>query len=486
MTSVLRATLRLGFVALLLAAVAGCGTNNQETSVSSSSSSSPTAAGGISPVQARAIAKDAYIYGFPLVDGNRIQYQYYTDPKNPEYKGPWNQIINTARVFTPADVAVQTPNSDTPYSFIGADLRAEPLVLTVPPIEAGRYFSIQFVDGYTYNFDYVGSRTTGNGGSRYLLAGPDWHGAKPAGVDAVIQSDTEWAQVIYRTQLFGPDDLDNVKKIQAGYEVQPLSAFLYQPAPAAPPAFGFLPPLAAEAEKTDPHFFNLLSAILRYAPVLPEEKDLRDRFATIGIGPDGNFNADTMTPEMRTAIEGGMADAWAEFNTLKTDKIDTGQVTAGDLFGTRDAMKGNYLYRMAGAVIGIFGNTAAEAMYPRLANDSTGAPLTGANNYTVRFPPGQLPPVNAFWSLTMYQMPASLLYANPINRYLVNSPMLPTLTKDPDGGITLYVQNQTPGADKESNWLPAPPGPFQMFLRLYWPKGEALNGQWKPPQPQKA
>ncbi len=485
MTSLVRATFSLGFVALLLAAVAGCGTKNQETNVSGGSSSS-TAVGGVSPAQARAIAKDAYIYGFPLVDGNRIQYQYYTDPKSSEYKGPWNQIINTARVFTPADVAVQTPNSDTPYSFIGADLRAEPLVLTVPPIEAGRYFSIQFVDGYTYNFDYVGSRTTGNGGGRYLLAGPDWHGAKPAGVDAVIQSDTEWAQVIYRTQLFGPDDLDNVKKVQAGYEVQPLSAFLNQPAPAAPPAFGFLPPLTAEAEKNDPHFFNLLSAILRYAPVLPEEKDLRDRFATIGIGPDGNFNADTMTPEMRTAIEGGMADAWAEFNTLKTDKIDTGKVTAGDLFGTREAMKGNYLYRMAGAVIGIFGNTAAEAMYPRLANDSTGAPLTGANNYTVRFPPGELPPVNAFWSLTMYQMPASLLYANPINRYLVNSPMLPTLTKDPDGGITLYVQNHTPGADKESNWLPAPPGPFQMFLRLYWPKDEALNGQWKPPQPQKA
>lgn len=485
MTSVVRATFSLGFVALLLAAVAGCGTKNQETSVSGGSSSS-TAVGGVSPAQARAIAKDAYIYGFPLVDGNRIQYQYYTDPKSSEYKGPWNQIINTARVFTPADVAVQTPNSDTPYSFIGADLRAEPLVLTVPPIEAGRYFSIQFVDGYTYNFDYVGSRTTGNGGGTYLLAGPDWHGAKPAGIDAVIQSDTEWAQVIYRTQLFGPDDLDNVKKIQAGYEVKPLSAFLNQPAPAAPPAFGFLPPLTAEAEKTDPHFFTLLSAILRYAPVLPEEKDLRDRFATIGIGPDGNFDADTMTPEMRTAIEGGMADAWAELNTLKTDKIDTGKVTAGDLFGTREAMKGNYLYRMAGAVIGIFGNTAAEAMYPRLANDSTGAPLTGANNYTVRFPPGELPPVNAFWSLTMYQMPASLLYANPSNRYLVNSPMLPTLTKDPDGGITLYVQNHTPGADKESNWLPAPPGPFQMFLRLYWPKDEALNGQWKPPQPQKA
>jgi hypothetical protein len=140
---------------------------------------------------------------------------------------------------------------------------------------------------------------------------------------------------------------------------------------------------------------------------------------------------------------------------------------------------------MAGAVLGIYGNTAAEAVYPRFANDSTGAPLTGSSKYTYRFPPGQLPPVNAFWSLTMYEMPASLLVANPINRYLINSPMLDTLAKDPDGGITLYIQNQSPGPGKESNWLPAPQGPFQMFARLYWPKDEALNGQWKPPQPQK-
>ncbi len=163
-------------------------------------------------------------------------------------------------------------------------------------------------------------------------------------------------------------------------------------------------------------------------------------------------------------------------------EVVTGEVTSGQLFGTHEELKNNYLYRMAGSVLGIYGNVAQEAMYPVIATDSTGAPLTGAGKYTLRFVPGQLPPVNSFWSITMYKMPQSLLVANPINRYLINSPMLPNLIHDPDGGITIHVQNQTPGADKEANWLPAPDGPFQMIMRLYWPKEEALNGSWKAPQ----
>ena len=153
-----------------------------------------------------------------------------------------------------------------------------------------------------------------------------------------------------------------------------------------------------------------------------------------------------------------MADAWAELDAFKKDKIDTGEVGSAQLFGTAADLKGNYLYRMAGAVFGIYGNTAAEALYPGLFHDSTGAPLTGANNYTVQFASGQLPPVNAFWSLTMYEMPQSLLVNNPIQRYLINSPMLPSLVPDPDGGYTFYVQNASPGIDKEANWLPAPKG----------------------------
>jgi hypothetical protein len=285
-------------------------------------STTAPAAGSVTPAQAREIAKEAYIYGFPMVDNYRIQYAYFVDQQNPEYKGARNEIHNTARVFTPADTAIQTPNSDTPYSFIGADLRTEPLVLTIPPIETGRYFSVQFVDAYTYNFAYLGSRTTGNAGGKYLLAEPSWHGDKPAGINDVFHADTDFVLIGYRTQLFGPDDIDKVKAIQAGYQVQPLSAFLNQPAPPAAPVIDFAKPLTPDQQKTAPEFFNILNFVMRDTPTLPTEKDLRARFATIGIGPEGAFNAAELTPEMRTAVEAGMADAWAELDALK-DKLDT-------------------------------------------------------------------------------------------------------------------------------------------------------------------
>ena len=203
----------------------------------------------MTPEEARAIAKEAYIYGFPMVDNYRVQYAYFVNKQDPEYKGGWNQMHNTARVYTPEDNAIQTPNSDTPYSVLGADLRAEPLVLTVPPIEQDRYYSLQFVDAYTYNFAYVGSRTTGNGGGKYLLAGPNWKGDKPAGVNEVIRSDTDLALVLYRTQLIGPSDIDSVKKIQAGYQAQPLSASLNQPPPKPAPPIDFVPPLTADQRR---------------------------------------------------------------------------------------------------------------------------------------------------------------------------------------------------------------------------------------------
>ena len=221
----------------------------------------------------------------------------------------------------------------------------------------------------------------------------------------------------------------------------------------------------------------------RFAPTMASEKDVRARFAQLGIAADGSFNAETLSPEMRSAVEAGMADAWTELTTFKKDKFETGEVKSGDLFGTKEQLNGNYLYRMAAAVIGIYGNSKQEAMYPALTTDSTGALLAGADNYTLRFEPGQLPPVNAFWSVTMYKMPESLLVDNPINRYLINSPMLPNLVKDPDGGLTIYIQNKSPGPEKEANWLPSPTGPFVVFMRLYWPKPEALDGSWQAPKP---
>jgi hypothetical protein len=473
---------RIGVLIAVLTVLAGC--TAKEGDEASTSAPPPTSA-AVTPDQARAIAKEAYIYGFPMVDNYRVMYSYFVNKQDPEYKGGWNEIHNTARVYTPGDKTIQTPNSDTPYSAVGADLRTEPLVLTVPPIEQDRYYSLQFVDGYTYNLAYVGSRTTGNGGGKYLLAGPNWKGEKPDGINEVIRSDTDLMLVLYRTQLFGPSDIDKVKEIQAGYQATPLSVFLNQPPPAPAPAIDFVPPLTPDQQKTSPQFFEILNFALRFAPVLPDEKELRDRFATIGIGPDGDFDVDKLSPEMRTAIEGGMADALAEFDTFKKEKVDTGEVGAAQFFGTPADLKGNYLYRMAGAVLGIYGNTAAEALYPSSSNDSAGASLTGANNYVYKFAKDQLPPVNAFWSLTMYELPQSLLVANPINRYLINSPMLPSLVPDKDGGYTFYLQNESPGPEKESNWLPAPKGPFVVVLRLYWPKPDALNGTWTAPKPEK-
>jgi hypothetical protein len=440
----------------------------------------------ITAEEARTIAKDAVIYGFPLVDSYRIQYSYFVDKSDPEYKANWNELYNTARVYTPDDKAIQTPNSDTPYSFVGADLRAEPLVFTVPAIEKERYYSLQFIDMYTFNFAYVGSRATGNEAGSYLLAGPNWKGETPKGIKAVIHSETELAFVLYRTQLFNPGDIDNVKKIQAAYKVQPLSAFLGEAAPAAPPAIDFFKPLSPEAEKTSPDFFKELNFILQFCPTNPVETQLMERFARLGIGADKTFDPQALSPDIPKAVEDGMADAWKAFAAYTTSELDTGKKTSADAFGTRAFLNNDYMSRMAGAVLGIYGNSKEEALYPVYFIDSAGKPLDGANDYTLRFVPKGLPPVHAFWSLTLYQLPSSLLYANPLKRYLINSPMLPDLKKDADGGITLYVQNESPGADKENNWLPAPKGPFFAAMRLYWPEAPALDGAWKAPPLQHA
>jgi hypothetical protein len=428
----------------------------------------------------REIAKEAYIYGFPMVDNYRIQFAYFQDPTNPEYKAPRNVLFNIPRVFTPEDKAIQTPNSDTPYSWIGMDLRAEPLVFTVPAIESNRYWSLQLIDLYTHNFDYLGSRTTGNGGGSFAIAGPNWQGDLPEGITKVIRSETDILSAQFRTQLFSPDDLENVKAIQQQYIVQPLSAFLGQPAPPAPPAIDYVTPLSPDAQKTSLEFYSILNFLLQFAPTHPSEVDLRERFAQIGVGPGLDFDAAALSPDMRAAIQAGMSDAWAAFDTVKAD-VNSGKVASGDILGTREHLKNNYLFRMAGAVLGIYGNSKAEAMYPAYFVDAAGEPLDGANAYTLRFAPGLEPPVNSFWSITMYEQPASLLVANPLNRYLLNSPMIDSFVRDADGGLTLYLQNVSPGADKEANWLPAPAGPFSVIMRLYWPKDAALDGKWTAP-----
>lgn len=434
----------------------------------------------ITPQEARAIAKDAYLYGFPLVDSYRIQYSYFVDKNGKEYKAPWNTIFNNARLYTAADKAIQTPNADTPYSYIGADLRAEPLVISVPEMGKDRFYHAQFIDMYTFNFAYVGSRTTGNGAGNYLLAGPDWKGDTPAGVKSVIRCETQFAFILIRTQLFNPADIDSIKKIQAGYTVQLLSQFLKQPASSAAPATEFMKPIGPEDERRSLDFFKLLNFVLQFCPTHPSEVELMARFAKLGIGAGREFNPDSLSFDVRNAIEDGRADAWQAYEGVKQD-ISAGKVRTGDLAGTRDYVKNNYLYRFVAAADGIYANSKEEAVYPVYFVDSSGQKMDGSHRYQLRLAPGQFPPVNAFWSLTLYELPASLFYDNPLNRYLINSPMLPGLTKDPDGGLTVYLQHKSPGSEKESNWLPAPAGPFWVGLRLYAPKEEALNGTWKQP-----
>jgi hypothetical protein len=438
----------------------------------------------VPPAEIRAIAKEAYTYGFPIVDSYRILHAYTVDKSNLEYKAPPNQLSSIGRVFTPEDKAVQTPNSDTPYSMLAFDLRTEPLVLTVPAIEKDRYFSIQFVDAYTFNFAYVGSRTTGNGGGTILLVGPRWQGKTPAGISHVVRSETELGIAIYRTQLFNPGEIDKVRQIQAAYKAQPLSAFLGQRAPTAAPPIAYVDPLTPETQKTSLEFFNILNFVLQFCPTHPSEKELMSRFAKVGIGAGKRFDASTLGAAEKQAFQDGMADAWKELGEINK-LVATGKLTSGDVFGTREHLQNNYAYRFAAAVLGIWGNSAAEAMYPAYRVDHQGQRLDGSNRYVLRFAADQLPPVSAFWSATMYELPASLLYANPLNRYLINSPMLPQMKRDADGGLTILVQNESPGKDRESNWLPSPKGPFWIALRLYWPKDEALSGQWKAPALQK-
>lgn len=437
---------------------------------------------GVPQEEARAIARDAYVFGVPIVSMYMTTYVFSVDKGSPEYKGPFNTVLNIARVFTPNDKAFVTPNSDTPYSFMGLDLRAEPVVITVPPVDKGRYFVFQMMDLYTFNFDYLGTRTTGNDGGNFLVAGPGWKGETPAGITKVIRSETEFVNVVGRTQLFNPADLDNVRKLQAGYKVQTLSVFLGKPASAAAPAIDWIKPVPPAQQKTSLEFFNVLAFMLQFMPAHSSEAALRERFEKIGIVAGRRFDVAALSPEMRQALQAGMADGQKLIDERRASlggKID-------DLFGTRTFLKNDYVARAVGTQSGIGANSREEAMYPLYEKDSSGRPLDGTTGrYTLRFAPDQFPPVDAFWSLTMYDLPGQLLVANPINRYLINAPMLPDLRRDPDGGLTLHIQSESPGKDKEANWLPAPKGPFMLAMRYYLPKSELLDGTWKSPTVQK-
>ena len=438
---------------------------------------------------AQAIAEEAYLYGFPMIVNYKVMYEYAIDRSSGQFKAPFNTISNEARVFTPKDTTIVTPNSDTPYSVANLDLRVEPVVLCMPEIEKARYYDVQLVDMYTDNYGYMGSRTTGNGAGCYMVAGPGWQGDQPPGVAKIFRSETQFSLVIYRTQLFNPADMDNVKRIQAGYKVETLSTFLDRPAP--PPAPEIVWPKFDQDAFTT-RFGEYLSFLLQFCPptgTAAVEKPLREKLAAIGIGAGAPAGSRELSPEMKAALTDAVKAAFAKIQeTANSVGTIVNGWHVGPAAGSRDFYQGNWALRAAAAKLGIYGNDADEAVYPFARNDVNGLALDGRlHAYAVTFAPGELPPVNAFWSITMYDGRTQLLVNNPINRYLINSPMLPGLRKNPDRSLTIFIQKDSPGRDKESNWLPAPDGPMFIVMRLYWPKTEPPSvlppgeGTWKPP-----
>jgi hypothetical protein len=436
--------------------------------------------------ETKAIAEEGFLYGLPIVMNYAVMYEYAVDKTSSQFKAPFNQISNEARVFTYKDTAVVTPNSDTPYSILWLDLRAEPMVLSVPAVERSRYYSVMLCDGNTFNYGYIGSRATGTQPGDYLVVGPAWKGETPAGIKKVFRSSTQFSAVAYRTQLFNPADMHNVVKIQSGYKVQPLSAFLKQPAPPAAPAIDFP---KADAELVKQNFFSYLDFALQFAPAGPEEVAIRAKLASIGIGPGKTFEMKDLSLEHKAAVLLGMKQGEEKIEKyLTTGQKDINGWKVGSLFGDRAFFNGDWLKRAAAAKGGIYGNDAVEAMYPMTKTLADGEELNGSKHtYTLTFAKGQFPPVNAFWSVTMYDGKTQLLIENPINRYLINSPMLPQMKKNPDGSLTLYIQKDSPGKAKEANWLPAPNGTIYLVMRLYWPKETppsilpAGEGTWEPP-----
>ena len=441
--------------------------------------------------ETKAIAEEGFIYGLPIVMNYAVMYEFCLNKNSGQYKGPFNEIFNEHRVFTYKDTAIVTPNSDTPYSMLWVDLRAEPMVISVPAVAKHRYYSVQLIDGNTYNYGYIGSRATGSDPGDYLVVGPDWKGETPAGIKKVFSSTTPFSLAVFRTQLFNPGDMPNVEKVQAGYKAEPLSAFLKQSAPAAAPKIDFL---QASIAGIKDNFYDYLAFALQLVPPSPEANDIRAKLASIGIRPGKTFEFKDLSPEHKAAVLLGMKegdDKVTQFLASGTKRVNGWGI--GSFFGDRAFYKGDWLMRAGAAKGGIYGNDAVEAMYPMTRVDAAGETLDGSKHkYTISFPAGQLPPVNAFWSVTMYDGKSQLLIENPINRYLINSPMLSGMKKNVDGSLTLYIQKDSPGKANEANWLPAPNGTIYLVMRLYWPKETPPSilppgdGTWKPPGVERA
>ena len=426
---------------------------------------------------ATAIAEEAFIYTFPILESYKMMF---AQAVSDDTGVPFNAVVHNTSLLGPDYTLIVRPNNDTLYSAAWLDLRAEPMVLAVPAVPPERYYSFQMIDLLTHNFGYVGSRATGTEAGHYLIAGPRWQGRSPDDIDGVFRAMSDFVLALGRTEVFGAGDIANVAAIQQGYALTPLSEFAGTTAPAAAPALQLDPYDPSVARSAG--FVDYVNALLPYIQPDPSESVLWDRFAAIGIG-DANLQADTFLPDTLAAIDTGVAAAVRaiEAESGELGREENGWDLTADAFGTPEAMLGRPLTRAAAAYFGLFGNTLEEAYYPTGTVDGDGELLDGSrHDYVLHFEAADLPPANAFWSLSMYRLPEMWFMHNPIDRYRIGN-RTEGLRYGDDGSLRVYIQRESPGADRESNWLPAEDGPFDVTLRIYWPDPEALDPLYVPP-----
>ena len=436
--------------------------------------------------EARETAEEAYIFAYPMIENYRTALDMAVLRDNPAFLAPFNEFYHMTELLDASYTNIVRPNDDTLYSTAWVDLRSEPVVLTVPEVPDGRYYVIQMVDIYTHNFAYVGTRTTGNGSGNYMIAGPYRQGKKRAGIDDVFRSEGNFVLLLGRTAVDGPEDVPAAQAVMEQFQITPLDRYLDQPKvePAAPLSY----PLYSEEQAHSAGFITYLNFLLGQLDVDPSDEDDVVSYGGIGVGRNRPFDAASLHPNMRQVIDEGVELGYQKIKqkTAGLGEQRNGWMLTGPVFGNRERMEGRYLTRAAAAMFGLYGNDIEEAYYPSTSVDGDGEVLDASKHtYTLTFAAGEIPAVDAFWSLSLYRLPEQLFVDNPLNRYSIGD-RTPGLQYGDDGSLTIFIQAESPGADKESNWLPANKGPFSLTLRMYLPKPEALEGPYAPPPVKKA
>ncbi|SEC26650.1 dihydroorotase [Rhizobiales bacterium GAS188] len=449
-----------------------------------------TASQPVSEQEAHAIGVDAYLYFYSLVTMDLTRKQLTNvEPGKAALGGPMNMFINVP-TFPPADFkAVVRPNFDTLYSSAFLDLTNEPVIVSVPDT-GGRYYLLPMLDMWTDVFASPGWRTTGTQAGNFLVAPPGWRpDLRDRFIDEFklpkdtrrIDAPTPYVWIIGRTKTDGPPDYDAVHKIQAGYKVTLLSEWGKTPKPLEvkidPLVDMKTPPKTQVDTMPAGRFFAYAADLMKLHPPHITDEPIIAQMKRIGIEPGKSFDIDKLESAMRNGLMSAPADA----QKLMEWKVATLARVVNSWSMNTDTMGvyGNYyLKRALITQFGLGANLPEDAIYPLNLGDEAGKPLDGANKYTLHFEKGAIPPVNAFWSVTLYDA-EGFQVGNPLDRFAVSSWM--PFKYNLDGSLDLYFQNESPGKDNEANWLPAPKGVFNLTMRLYGPKSEALTGKWNPP-----